>query len=423
MKILIDNSGYELKNYGDSAMLVGTANRLHRQYPHAKIQIFTLAPERLAKLVPYAVPVGLDGRKTWHNAWNIFGGLHNLLPRVCHIWLQDLESLIQVQFPRTAFKWIEWRLSKRKYDLKPVREYLSTLFQSDIVIASGGGYITDSFEGHACDLLKTMALAQSFGKPTAMFGQGLGPVKSKKILKWSKRVLPRLNILSLREGLYSLSFAQNSGIAHSKINVTGDDAIMMVNHFTSEIIGSMIGVNIRVASYSGLKSNELGIIRSILNGTANRLGAKLCGVPIAFHDEDSDFDAIRNLLGPNIFDNDETIDLPESVIKQVGNCRMIVTGSYHAGVFALSQGVGVVAIVASDYYRQKFEGLKSQFGVGCRIVDKKSTQFEQELETSIKKCWLQADEVRSVLLEKAREQVKLCDSVYEQFVRSVNNDS
>ena len=33
-----------------------------------------------------------------------------------------------------------------------------------------------------------------------------------------------------------------------------------------------------------------------------------------------------------------------------------VTGSYHAGVFALAQGIPVVGLLQSAYYEQKFIG-------------------------------------------------------------------
>jgi polysaccharide pyruvyl transferase WcaK-like protein len=47
---------------------------------------------------------------------------------------------------------------------------------------------------------------------------------------------------------------------------------------------------------------------------------------------------------------------------------VVVAGSYHAAVFALSQGIPVVALVKSPYYVNKMVGLGDQFGAGCEIV-------------------------------------------------------
>ena len=52
---------------------------------------------------------------------------------------------------------------------------------------------------------------------------------------------------------------------------------------------------------------------------------------------------------------------PEAVMKNVSACRMVVTGSYHAAVFALSQGIPALTISKSAYYDSKFNGLGDMF--------------------------------------------------------------
>ena len=41
---------------------------------------------------------------------------------------------------------------------------------------------------------------------------------------------------------------------------------------------------------------------------------------------------------------------------------MVVTGSYHAAVFALAQGIPAIGLTSSSYYDAKFYGLRDQFG-------------------------------------------------------------
>jgi len=420
MKILIDNGGYNFKNNGDSAMLYVTASRLHKKYPQAEINVFTCAPNSLKEIIPFAVPVLVNGRRQWSNEWNILGGFHKLLPACTYSWLQDKENIFKVKYPNVARRWIERRLSKRGYDTLAMRDFLDTITQADFVVACGGGYITDPFENHACELLQTLALAQGCGKPTAMFGQGLGPAKSQNILAWAKRVLPKLNVLSLRENLHSKSFSLAAGVLLNKISVTGDDAIELAHSMTPSSIGNAIGVNLRISSYSGLSGEALDKVKNILNKVAINLDTGLCGIPISFHDDDSDLHSLRRLLGDDVFDNVGALDSPASVIEQAGRCRVVVTGSYHGGVFSLSQGVSVVAVAASDYYRHKFEGLANQFGVGCQIVDRDSPKFEAELEAAIYKAWKNADTVRPILLEKAQEQINLSDATYGLFMESID---
>jgi len=415
LKILIDNSGYELKNHGDLAMLVVIASRFHQRYPDAQIQILTVNPTRLKEIIPYAIPIDIDGRKLWSYAWNIIGAVHKIFPLSMHYWLQQQEALFKIKYSNISRRWIERRLRQRNYKVEQMSAFLDVVQQADIVIASGGGYITDSFEGLACNVLQTLALAQSYHKPTAMFGQGLGPVDSKKISFWAGQVLPKLHSLSLREGIYSKKFALESGRELEEIKVTGDDAIGLAYSMKPKNLGRKIGVNLRLASYSGVGNEALERFSFILEEVGKRIGAELCAVPISFHEGDSDYSSLQKILTSKQIKNREQLDTPEKIIQQVGECRIVVTGSYHAGVFALSQGVSVVAIVASNYYRHKFDGLAQQFEVGCQVVDRMAINFNDDLKTAIYKAWEDADLMRPSLLEKAIEQVSLSEEVFNKF--------
>ena len=52
----------------------------------------------------------------------------------------------------------------------------------------------------------------------------------------------------------------------------------------------------------------------------------------------------------------------EGTITTIARCRLVVTGSYHAALFALSMGVPAIGIATSRYYEDKFLGLADQFG-------------------------------------------------------------
>jgi colanic acid/amylovoran biosynthesis protein len=93
----------------------------------------------------------------------------------------------------------------------------------------------------------------------------------------------------------------------------------------------------------------------------------------------------------------------------------VVTGSYHAGVFALAQGIPVVAFAASDYYRDKFLGLADQFGAGCRVLGTHEPEFASQLDRTIEEIWKQAPALRPVLLNAAEAQIKAARAAYQQL--------
>lgn len=416
-KILIDNSGYELRNMGDVSMLVVAVQRICKWYPDADIHIFTVEVDRLKQFIPNVKPITLEGRRTWVMTWSIFGGFHKLIPQQFHHALLRLEQNIKINIPFLAKRWITYRLAKKGYDLSAMNHYLELVETADIVIATGGGFITDPFQEHAIQLLQTLAMASQRDKPIAMLGQGLGPAESFDLLYWAKHILPKLNLLTLREQKNSLPFALRAGVVKNRIQVTGDDAVALANSFTPERLGNCIGVNLRVATYSGVQQEQLDVVRSIFSQAGNELDAELLPIPISFHDGDSDLVSLNVLLGEGVID--DSLDDAEKIIKQVGRCRVVVTGSYHAGVFALSQGISVVGVASSDYYRHKFEGLADQFGGGCCIVDMEKTESAMRLLQTIKLAWNNAELERERLLAAASEQIQKADSAYLELKKII----
>jgi colanic acid/amylovoran biosynthesis protein len=58
MRILVDQSGYDLLNIGDVAMLQSCVTRLRRLWPDAEIMVVCHSPERLASYCPGTIAIG-----------------------------------------------------------------------------------------------------------------------------------------------------------------------------------------------------------------------------------------------------------------------------------------------------------------------------------------------------------------------------
>ena len=70
---------------------------------------------------------------------------------------------------------------------------------------------------------------------------------------------------------------------------------------------------------------------------------------------------------------------PWALARQVGRCRIVVSGAYHVAVFALAQGIPVVGLSSSRYYDDKFEGLAAMFGTGLELVRLDGDDVEDRL--------------------------------------------
>jgi colanic acid/amylovoran biosynthesis protein len=116
----------------------------------------------------------------------------------------------------------------------------------------------------------------------------------------------------------------------------------------------------------------------------------------------------------DLSDGGATLDTPLDVIKQVGRCRVVVTGAYHAAVFALAQGISVVCLAKSKYYVAKFMGLQDQFGQGCETIVLDQPAALEKLAGVLDRTWQSAELVRQPLQEAALRQIQLSWGAYEQ---------
>src|SRR5262249_16488538 len=137
---------------------------------------------------------------------------------------------------------------------------------------------------------------------------------------------------------------------------------------------------------------------------------------------EADHLTIRELLAgyDDPLDGGASIDSARKVIDQIVKCRAVVTGSYHAGVFALALGVPVVGLARSQYYIDKFHGLAHQFGVGCELVVLDTPDAESSIAAAIQRAWQSAEAVRPQLLAAAARQVELQRAAYRRLYELVS---
>jgi polysaccharide pyruvyl transferase WcaK-like protein len=412
VRILVDQSGYDLLNIGDVAMLRSCVIRLRQQWPDAEIMVISHAPGRLASHCPGTTVIG-----------RAYADLPfaRLLPRRAR--------LASGQGWKTAAPFFSGRLhpgrlpSGRRRPGHP-RTVIQAVRAADLVVASGGGYVTDTWWWHAAGVLSLLSLAQRLGKPTAMFGQGIGPVSRRVLRAQARAVLPRLAILGLREDQIGRDLALSLGTPPSAVIVTGDDALELIPDAGAPD-GQALGVNMRVSGYAGVDPAETAAVGDLLLRAAGTLGAPIVALPVSRYAPDADLAAIRALLRPsrsraNIVLRDLTT--PEELATSAAGCRAIVTGSYHAAVFGLAQGVPTVCLTKSSYYDAKFAGLRALFPSACFVISLEQPNFAARLRSSIHKAWHLPPQARAAARQAAARQRDAGRGAYTQFRNAVEKD-
>ena len=415
--ILVDCGDYELGNLGDVAMLQVTVQRLQEHFPTASIDVITRDPAALARHCPGARPVSHGGRQSLFGRGMLLGRADRVLQRTSLFREAGVEGAMRRHCEPVLERLVRVRLGRGTADLEAFDTFMTALRAADAVVVCGAGGVTDHARKWALPVLALLEHAHRHGVPTAMFGHGLGPLTDRDLTRVAARVLPTLDLFALREGRAGPSIARALGVDPSRLMVTGDDAIDLAHAERPEALGDCVGVNLRVARSADVDERYIDMIGRVVSGFATAHDAPLAALPIGRGKASDDERTIQRMLaaadGASIIDR--PLDTTQALIEQAGRCRLVVTGAYHAAVFALAQGVSTVCLARSNYFREKLLGLAAQFGVGCTVIDLSADDVAGQLERAMEQAWGSAPAVRQSLLDAASRQLAASRSAYRRF--------
>jgi polysaccharide pyruvyl transferase WcaK-like protein len=259
--------------------------------------------------------------------------------------------------------------------------------------------------------------AIQLGKLTVMVGQGVGPVEDSELRARLRSVLPSVSLILVREQKVGRPLLESLGVSSDRIIMTSDDAIEMAYAARTTGWGAGIGVNLRLSHYTEVGNRYIETIRPALHRAARSFKAPLISIPISQDIREADNDVIRQLM--NGYDNIDLdwrrYDAPQDIIKRVGRCRLVVTGAFHAAVFALAQGIPAIGLVKSAEYKIKFSELRDEFGPGCQVIHLDDEQLRKKLADAIDSAWASAETVRPQLLDAAKRQIAWGHAGYQRI--------
>ncbi|MVU80524.1 polysaccharide pyruvyl transferase family protein [Nocardia sp. ET3-3] len=389
-------------------MMAMTVERLREHWPQARIGMLTDEPHVLRGVLPSAEPVVAHSGGHWGR-----GGLAGLLDEQAGIHLLGPAALrwrSATETPKHYLRDVKNRARRKPAvapDLPPVP---AALTEADLVIALGGGYLTDVAGHQAHRTLNLLEAAQRHGIPNVLLGQGLGPMRDAHLLRRAAEVLPGTDLIAVREGLRGPRLLADLGVPADKIMITGDDAVEFAYRLRRPGIGTDLGLCLRISDYDKVSDSARDTLGAVVRREAAALDSALAPLIVSEYDDDR-----RHTL-PLLAGATRTrpaigcTGTAQDVARQVSRCRVVVTSAYHLAVFALSQGIPAVAVTASQYYDDKFYGLADMFDAdsetaGLRIVHLDMDNLDAELTRAIRLLWESAPEVRDTLQQRAVEQI------------------
>jgi colanic acid/amylovoran biosynthesis protein len=374
---VVEPSDYDLHNAGDMAMLEVAVRRLATLWPTSAILVLTDTPAKFPRYRSNVSPLKSAGR---------------------HAWLRGHR------------------------DLEAAQSFVNTISSAGLVVVAGMGGITDAFSEYARGVLATLELAISRSVPTAMLSQGMGPLEDPSLRERAEIVLRKVDLIALREERAGKPLLQSLGVDLDRVITTGDDALELAYHRHGGTLGNGLGINLRVSAYSAVAPDVVNEVREGVQRSARALGVSMIPLPISRHADEDDAAAIRHLMAgfDDSSDGGSAINSAADVIEEVKHCRVVVTGSYHAGVFALGYGLPVVCLAQSAYYRDKFLGLGDQFKGGCETVILSVPDVAGAIDAAILRAWTSAEKLRPGLLAAAAQQVAASRAAYQRVAALVH---
>ena len=413
-RLLIEPSDAALYNIGDMAMMYSATRRLHEVLPGATLEVLSASREELNRVCPDVQPLGDDLRLAWLK----------LLPRpIARALPIALSTALRPMVAKYVLPVFCIFSARARSGRRKARLFLDSVRDASAMIVTGMGSITDTFGGDSYRMLETIALVLSQGKPVMMVGQGIGPITSRWLRARAAFVLSRVEVIGVREARATVPLLRQLGVPAERIAVTGDDALELGYEMRSEVVGNAIGLNVRMAYYSGVSPREGRRIAEVVRQQASARGAQIVPLSIAGLDSDSDIKSLRTILPESAGELARLAQLrtPIDMIPEVRRCRIVVAGSYHAAVFALSAGIPAIGIANVPYYVSKFAGLQDLFGEGCAWVDLGEAGWEENLDRQIARLWDEADRLRGHLLGAADRQITAGRELYARIAERIRS--
>jgi polysaccharide pyruvyl transferase WcaK-like protein len=412
----VQNGEHWLRNNGDLAMLHVTLSRLQARWPQARIDVLTSSPALLRAYAPGARPIG-DGRLPSPSALPSVDRLIRRLgpAAVGPAAVAGLAAQQRTTQVLDRLRRLPYRLAGRPAPARrpvasglPVHDrVVAALQDASLVLAMGGGYLTDVDPAQTLRTFGVLARAVEAGVPTALVGQGLGPLTDPALLAHAQRVLPHVDFIGLREGRKGPKLLAELGVPANRIQVTGDDAVELGYSVRQPSPGSDLGICLRVADYSPVATQAKETVGRVVRTAAAREGAALVPLIISEYRSEDRRSTLPLVAGyPGVVPPLGRYVHARAVAERVSRCRVLVTGAYHLAVFALSQGIPVVGLTSSAYYDDKFLGLADMFGGGLRLVGLGEPDLDVVLRNAINSQWQHAPALRDSLQARAVVQIQ-----------------
>ncbi len=267
-----------------------------------------------------------------------------LLARLRARW-SELQLIVLSGDPSETARFYHVQAIDRWNPFRIARELRS----ADCLISGGGGLIQDSTSHRsALYYLGIIGLAQAWGRPVFLLGQGLGPLRRPWLQRLARRCLRQAAHALVRDEA-SYQLLQNWGLAHDQLVLGGDLALLLTQN-----VGARHAVPLPadqsprpylVAALKGSQPQQF--VRSMaqtLDELASAENLRIVLLALSSRGDGETLAAIsRALKSPNLILAPQTSELRET-LELIAGARLMLGMRLHALLFSLLTATPFVAL-------------------------------------------------------------------------------
>lgn len=406
IKILLINV-HSVQNKGDAALLKMAIKNLRSAFPQCSITIAVNDPDSLSELGGESKVGSLI---YWMHRASASGEMRWRYLDMVKMLLASIWALITYRLIGRPYL---WGLQGAQKDT------LRAYFESDMVVSAPGNFLYSSGRLGATFLLVayTMGYAILAGKPLYLFPQSIGPLRRKRDQKLARWILNRARVVMVREPI-SLEEVRRVGISNPRCYLVPDLAFAFQSAPREEAMEHLRALGVDVERE-----------RPLLGVTVINWGARVRNDEVQSRYEESLGTVTRyyldNFGGKVLYFshvrsratiNDDRIPTrriverlgetqrvvlveeafsPELLKAMYGLMDIFIGTRMHSNIFALSQGVPVIAIA----YFHKTKGIMQMLGLEEWVIDIEAITPELLINKLIK-LWQEKDKIRQLIQEK-----------------------
>jgi len=280
------------------------------------------------------------------------------------------------------------------------RELLGAISKCDVFLSGGGSLVQDvTSVRNAIYYTTLLRTARMLGKPTMVYAQGVGPLRSQTARKAARAAFQGARIVTVRDG-DSAKLLREIGVTRA-VEITADPVWDLSNvesgsRKSEKGSGGQEWV-VALRSWPGEDGGAAGRIVSAVRGAAREAGATLRFLAMQPGVDDA---LLGSLVAPEEWMETKGKH-PREIVSAVSGASVVLAMRLHALIFAASVGVPVVAFD----YDPKVRALAGI--IGAPLVASPSEADLKELPSKISEAKALDNGALEILKAKARRNAEL----------------